>query len=152
MATMKHFPGIGRAIRNTDHYVETIDASRAALASDLQPYRRAIVHDIPFIMLSNATYTAYDPDNAAGWSEAIAIGLARDQLGFEGVTITDSLDGTAHARGLTDRVLAKRAAKAGTDMILDDGLREDDHPGLRHAGRCRTGRGDPESPDCAISS
>ena len=121
MATMKHFPGIGLAIRNTDRYVDIIDASKATLARDLRPYQRAIAHDIPLIMLSNATYTAYDPDNAAGWSEAIAVTLARHELGFKGVTITDSLDGTAHARGLTDRVLAVRAAIAGTDMILMTG-------------------------------
>jgi len=121
MATMKHFPGIGLAIRNTDHFVDTIHASRSELEADLRPYRRAIQHDIPLIMLSNATYTAYDPANAAGWSEAIAVTLAREELGFQGVTITDSLDGTAHARGLTDREVAVKAAIAGTDMILMTG-------------------------------
>jgi len=42
-------------------------------------------------------------------------------LGFTGVTITDSLDGTAHARGVTTSGLAVRAAMAGTDMILTTG-------------------------------
>ncbi len=73
------------------------------------------------IMLSNATYSAYDAENAAGWSHAITDTLLRDDLGFTGVTITDSLDGTAHARGLSDRVLAVRAASAGTDMLLMTG-------------------------------
>jgi beta-N-acetylhexosaminidase len=121
MATMKHFPGIGLAIRNTDRYVDTIDASEATLARDLRPYQRAIEHDIPLIMLSNATYPAWDPHNAAGWSAAIGVTLLRHDLGFAGVTITDSLDGTGHARGLPDRVLAVRAAIAGTDMILMTG-------------------------------
>ena len=121
LATMKHFPGIGLATRNTDRYVDTINASKAALAPDLRPYRRAIGHDIPLIMLSNATYTAWDSRNAAGWSHAIAVTLLRGDLGFTGVTITDSLNGTAHARGLTVKVLAIRAAMAGTDMILMTG-------------------------------
>ena len=121
MATMKHFPGIGLAIRNTDRYVDTVDATAADLAPDLRPYRRAIGHDIPLIMLSNATYRAYDSENAAGWSHAIAVTLLRHDLGFQGVTITDSLDGTAHARGVTDTALAVRAAIAGTDMILMTG-------------------------------
>ena len=51
------------------------------------------------IMLSNATYTAYDSVNGAGWSHAISIGLLRNQLGFGGVTITDSLRGTAKRPG-----------------------------------------------------
>jgi len=118
---MKHFPGIGFATRNTDAYVVTITASRTALAPGLLPYRTAIAHHIPIVMLSNATYTAYDPRNAAGWSHAIAITLLRRDLGFTGVTITDSLDGTAKARGLWPRVLAVSAARAGTDMILTTG-------------------------------
>jgi beta-N-acetylhexosaminidase len=118
---MKHFPGIGFATRNTDAYVVTIRASRAALAPGLLPYRTAIRHAIPLIMLSNATYPAYDTRNGAGWSHAIDVTLLRHDLGFTGVTITDSLDGTAKARGLWTRVLAVSAARAGTDMILTTG-------------------------------
>lgn len=116
--TMKHFPGLGFATRNTDAYVVTIHASTAALDPGLQPYRLAIGHGIPLIMLSNATYPAYDPLNAAGWSAAVGTALLRDDLGFTGVTITDSLDGTAFSRGLSSAQLALRAAAAGTDMIL----------------------------------
>jgi beta-N-acetylhexosaminidase len=118
---MKHFPGIGFATRNTDASVVTITASKAALAPGLQPYRTAILHQIPLVMLSNATYTAYDALDAAGWSRAIGQTLLRRDLGFTGVTITDSLDGTAAARRLTTRLLAVRAARAGTDMILTTG-------------------------------
>lgn len=121
LPTMKHFPGIGLATQNTDTSVVTITASRAALAPGLRPYVTAIAHRVPLIMLSNATYAAYDPLNAAGWSPAIGSTLLRDELGFSGATITDSLDGTAVARGLSDRLLALRAAKAGTDMILITG-------------------------------
>ena len=121
LPTMKHFPGIGFATKNTDASVVTIAASSATLAPGLAPYRTAIAHDIPLIMLSNATYPAYDAVNAAAWSRAIGVSLLRQELGFSGVTITDSLDGTAFARGLTTRLLALRAAKAGSDMILTTG-------------------------------
>ena len=121
LPTMKHFPGIGFATLNTDVSVVTINASKAALAPGLLPYRTSIGNDIPLIMLSNATYTAYDAANAAGWSHAIAVSLLRDELGFTGVSITDSLDGTAHARGLSTSSLAIRAAQAGTDMLLVTG-------------------------------
>ena len=121
LPTMKHFPGIGRATRNTDRFVDTITASRAALRSDLRPYRKAIRRDIPVIMLSNATFPAYDQRNAAGWSRRIATGLLRRELGFEGVSITDSLNGTANARGTTVRRLAFEAARAGVDMLLVTG-------------------------------
>ncbi len=119
--TMKHFPGIGFATKNTDAVVVRIKASTHDLAPGLQPYETAIAHDIPLIMLSNATYNAYDPVNAAGWSAVITQTLLRQELGFTGATITDALDGTALARHLSDDVLAVRAAKAGTDLILVTG-------------------------------
>jgi beta-N-acetylhexosaminidase len=115
---MKHFPGIGLATLNTDSNVVTVRASRLGLAAGLLPYRAAIARHLPMIMLSNATYPAYDPANAAGWSRAIVKELLRDDLGFDGVTITDSLSGTAAARGVPASQLAVRAAIAGTDMIL----------------------------------
>jgi beta-N-acetylhexosaminidase len=118
---MKHFPGIGLATQNTDAFVVTLAASQAELAPGLQPYITAISRGVPMIMLSNATYAAYDPVNGAGWSRSIVKTLLRDQLGFRGVTITDSLSGTAKARGIFVSELVLRAAIAGTDMILVTG-------------------------------
>jgi beta-N-acetylhexosaminidase len=121
IATTKHFPGLGRARRDTDHYVVRIGAAKATLAPGLEPFRTAVANRVPLIMLSNAIYTAYDPWNAAGWSRAIGTYLLRRQLGFRGVTITDSLDGAAHQRGTTSTALAVRAATAGTDLLLITG-------------------------------
>ena len=118
---MKHFPGIGLATTNTDSSVITIVASQATLAPGLQPYQQAIASGVPMIMLSNVTYPAYDAANAAGWSHAIGVDLLRTTLGFQGVTITDSLTGTAAARGVAAASLAVKAAEAGTDLILVTG-------------------------------
>jgi beta-N-acetylhexosaminidase len=118
IAAMKHFPGIGLATQNTDSHVVTISAPASALGPGLQPYRQAMSDGIPMIMLSNATYSAYDRANGAGWSRAISSDLLRVGLGFRGVTITDSLSGTAAARGVSATSLAIKSAQAGTDMIL----------------------------------
>ena len=118
---MKHFPGLGFATLNTDSHAVTITESTAALAPGLRPYEQAIAERIPMIMLSNATYTSYDPLAAAGWSDAIATTMLRQQMGFTGVTITDSLTGTAAARGMSPSQLAVSAAVAGVDMILVTG-------------------------------
>jgi beta-N-acetylhexosaminidase len=115
LASMKHFPGLGFATANTDRAVVRITASRARLAPGLLPYRGTRV---PLVMLSNAIYDAYDRTNAAGWSRLIATRLLRTELGYQGVTITDSLDGAAHARGIAPNGLALAAARAGTDLIL----------------------------------
>jgi beta-N-acetylhexosaminidase len=121
IATMKHFPGIGFATRNTDRHIVRITATRSRLRPELEPYRQAIARGLPLVMLSNAVHDAYDHSNAAGWSRAIGTNLLRRGLGFRGVTISDSLDGAAHARGVPTDVLALRAAKAGTDLILVTG-------------------------------
>ena len=118
LATMKHFPGLAYATHNTDRHVVRITASRSELRPGLEPYRGA---QVPMVMLSNAVYEAYDRVDAAGWSRRIGVKLLRGELGFDGVTITDSLDGTAHARGLPTDPLAVRAARAGTDLILVTG-------------------------------
>jgi beta-N-acetylhexosaminidase len=121
LATTKHFPGIGLARRNTDKEIVRIAATKAALSPGLKPFRTAVADRVPLIMLSNAIYTAYDPWNAAGWSRTIGTYLLRGRLGFRGVTITDSLDGAAHARGRPVSSLAVRAARAGTDLVLVTG-------------------------------
>lgn len=125
IASMKHFPGLGYAIHNTDLNVVTITASTAQLDPGLDPYRGIIRlgtglsgPGLAMVMLSNAWYTAYDKANAAGWSHAIGTTLLRDQLGFGGVTITDSLNGIGEAMGVPAKSLAIKAAAAGTDMIL----------------------------------
>lgn len=127
IAAAKHFPGLGLAPSNTDGAVVRITASKAALGAGLAPFETSIAARVPMIMLANAVYAAYDSRNAAGWSPAIATTLLRVRLGFRGVTITDSLDGAAHARHVRAVDLALRAAAAGTDMLLltgsEDGTR-----------------------------
>ena len=118
LPTFKHFPGIGRATLNTDSHKVVITASRTAMETDLLPFRNAIAAGAaPMLMLSNATYTAWDSSNAAGWSKPMAAFL-RNDLGYTGVTITDSLTGTSSAYGITANTLAARACRAGTDMIM----------------------------------
>jgi beta-N-acetylhexosaminidase len=115
---MKHFPGIGRVRLNTDRSPQAVTAGRTAMEADLRPFRAAVAAGMPVVMLSNATYIAWDSKHAAGWSRAIAVDLLRTQLGFRGVSITDSLNGTAHSRGTTARALAWKAMRAGVDMVM----------------------------------
>src|SRR5262245_35979944 len=116
--TFKPFPGIGRATRNTDAYKVVISASRSTLNEDLYPFEHAMAAGgVPLLMLSNATYTAWDSANGAGWSKAIGAFLRNDRH-YTGATITDSLSGQATTYKLSLTVIAARACRAGTDMIL----------------------------------
>ncbi len=119
--TVKHFPGIGFATQNTDTNLVRIWATPTQLAPGLAPYRSAIADHLPLIMLSNATYPAYDPIHGASWAPTIVRTLLRQDLGYTGATISDSLDGTAFVRRVAVRSIAAAAAKAGTDLILTTG-------------------------------
>ena len=118
-AAAKHFPGLGLASDDTDAGPSTVDASRADLAPGLEPFRAAIDASIPLIMVSNATYTAYDPDRPATLSPRVIGGLLRDRLGYDGVVITDDLEaGALTGVGIDEAEAAIAAARAGADMLL----------------------------------
>ncbi len=114
---IKHFPGIGRATRNTDRTAVSIRATASMLeASDLVPFRRAVAAGTPIVMISNASYPALD-SKPAPWSARIQV-LLRKGLGFRGVTITDALEGAAATRGRPVPSVASAAARAGIDLLL----------------------------------
>jgi beta-N-acetylhexosaminidase len=121
-ATVKHFPGLGRATVNTDFGSSTVGASRAAIErDDLEPYRAAVAAGAPLVMPSHALYPAFDPANIASQSRVLLTDVLRDQLGFEGVAITDSIE----AQAVLDRsgiaTAAVRSIAAGADIVLMTG-------------------------------
>ena len=110
-AAVKHFPGIGRATRNTDRTAVAIAAGQGrARRGPTCPVPAAIAAGVPIVMLSNATYPALDA-KPAPWSPSIQA-LLRRELGFTGVTITDALDGAAATSGPVAAV-GRRARRPG---------------------------------------
>jgi beta-N-acetylhexosaminidase len=134
-ATLKHFPGLGRTRSNTDLHRVRVTASAAALRADLAPYRRCAA-STRLVMLSNATYPAFDPARPAALSPRIVTTLLRGELGFRGLTITDSLA----APGVSSPGAAVRATRAGVDLLLyvDERSSERGYRALLRAAR--TGR------------
>ncbi|WP_320670070.1 glycoside hydrolase family 3 N-terminal domain-containing protein [Patulibacter defluvii] len=117
-STAKHFPGLGRARRNTDEGRARIEAEASALrARDLAPFRRLIDGGVELVMLANAIYPAYGPAPAV-----LAPKLVRDELrgrlGFRGVTISDDLQAGAFSAVRSPEQLAVTAARAGIDLLL----------------------------------
>ena len=117
-ATAKHFPGLGAARETTDEQPVKLGLSRATLRRvDEAPYRPFISAGGSLVMLSLAEYPALGGRPAA-LSKAIATRELRGRLGFGGVSISDALGApAATAVGGTGKV-AKRCAKAGTDLLL----------------------------------
>jgi beta-N-acetylhexosaminidase len=117
-ATAKHFPGLGDARVNTDNAVQKIRLPAAKLRSaDEQPYAGFIQSGGAMVMLSTAIYPALSGKPAA-LSRAVATGELRERLGFQGVSISDSL-GSVSARAVGGPAkTALAAARAGTDLAL----------------------------------
>jgi beta-N-acetylhexosaminidase len=116
--TAKHFPGLGRAQVNTDDASARVTGGGEA---DLIPFRAAIRERVPLIMLSHAFYPELDADRIASQSPEVVTGLLRDQLGYEELIVTDSIE----AQAVLDRSgvgrAAERSLRAGADLILTTG-------------------------------
>jgi beta-N-acetylhexosaminidase len=120
-ATAKHYPGLGRATVNTDDGSATIDATREEIeATDLGPYR-AVAGEAPLVMASHALYPAFDPDRIASQSKVLLDDVLRDELGFDGVVVTDSLEAQAVLDRSDVATAAVRSIEAGVDLLLMTG-------------------------------
>lgn len=113
-ATLKHFPGLGRAPGNTDDQSVTIAASATTLLPELAPYRMCASAPRTLVMVSSAIYAPLTAGLPAVTSP-IAYSLLRTGLGFDGPTISDDLDAAAVAHVPN---LAAAAAAAGLDLEL----------------------------------
>lgn len=111
---LKHIPGHGRA--NADSHMElpVVTTSLAELeATDFLPFKA--LSDLPMGMTAHVMYTAIDDKNMATVS-ARAIGLIRDDIGFDGLLMTDDLSMKAMQGDFAARTKASLAA--GCDVVL----------------------------------
>ena len=115
-ATAKHFPGLGLAGGNTDKGRIVIRSAPWKVREGLTPFASAIKAGVKLVMISTAIYPKLDPsDRPAALSPTILDGILRKQLGFDGVTVTDTLTAPA-----ADRIphTATRAMLAGSDLLI----------------------------------
>jgi beta-N-acetylhexosaminidase len=116
-----HFPGLGGASEDTDRGQATVGLDAATLETrDLAPFEAAFAEGMPAVVLSLAFYAAYDPVIPGALSEPVATGLLRDQLGYQGVAITDDLGAGAVRSGYSVPKAAVAALAAGADLVQID--------------------------------
>ena len=123
---VKHFPGLGSASQSTEVGPANVGLSVEELGTrDLVPFRAAFAAGAPGVLLSNALYAPDDFVIPGSLSPTIATGLLREQLGFEGIAITDDLaDPAVTALGSVPDS-AVDAVKAGADMLYISGAAGD---------------------------
>jgi len=130
MATAKHFPGHGDTDTDSHLAVSRVNTTRAGLdAVELPPFRAAIAAGVDAVMVGHLVVPSLeaDPNRVATISHNITTKLLKDELGFQGIVVTDAMDmnGITHMFGGNTPQSAGRAAvealKAGADYILIPG-------------------------------
>src|SRR5271165_7024998 len=121
LATAKHFPGHGDTATDSHIDLPVIKADRNRMERlELIPFRAAIAAGVGSIMTGHLNVPAFEPDpnTPATLSSNILTGMLRNQLGFQGLVVTDALD----MGGITVRYApgeaAVRAFLAGADALL----------------------------------
>jgi beta-N-acetylhexosaminidase len=118
-STAKHFPGIGAATLNTDDTAVTIERTRRELEQvELVPFRGAVDSDVPLVMAGHALYPAVDRRRIASQSPAILQDLLRDELGYDGVIVTDSMEAEAVLSRSPTPEASVASIEAGADLLL----------------------------------
>ncbi|MET0783108.1 MAG: beta-N-acetylhexosaminidase [Leifsonia flava] len=114
----KHFPGHGDTAQDSHLALPVIDADLETLRSrELVPFRAAIEAGARTIMTSHILIPQVDPEFPATHSRIILQGLLREELGFDGLIVSDALDmkGASGIHGIPEA--AVRALDAGCDLL-----------------------------------
>lgn len=117
---LKHFPGIGEAEGDThDGRVETARTLDEMRNSEFIPFQAGIDAGADFVMVSHITASAVDEESVpSSLSKVVVTDVLRNELGFQGVVITDALDMSAITEYYTSEEAAVMAIEAGADMLL----------------------------------
>jgi len=166
LTTAKHFPGHGDTDTDSHLALARVGGDKRRLETvELPPFRNAIAAGVDAVMVAHVTVPALEPDpnKVATISHNVVTTLLKEQLGFQGLVVTDAMD----MRGLTrlfsaegsgpygasvDAAAAGRAAvaavKAGNDMVLLPLDLEGAYNGLVQA--VRSGELPPSTIDAAV--
>ncbi|MDZ7261061.1 MAG: hypothetical protein ONB05_02940 [candidate division KSB1 bacterium] len=136
-ATAKHFPGRGDSATDAHDVLDVIKVDKKRMQEvELVPFKAAIGAGVKAIMTGHSVYPAYDDKFPATLSEKILTGLLREELGFEGVIVSDAIGMAAILKQWPLPRACALAIKAGCDTILlkaDDESRSQCFFGIKQA-------------------
>lgn len=117
MAVAKHFPGIGRTIKDSHFHLPVLDIDLDTLErSDMVPFVTAKNEGVSGIMLSHILYPKLDPEWQASLSPFIVNDLLRSHIGYDGLVMTDDLDMKAIEHDM--KTCIQQILLSGIDMTL----------------------------------
>ncbi|MEW1922077.1 glycoside hydrolase family 3 protein [Streptomyces sp. NPDC088360] len=143
-ACTKHFPGHGDTAVDSHHDVPRIGVDPEVLrARDLAPFRAAIAAGTRAVMSAHILVPSLDAEYPATLSRRILTGILREELGFDGLIVTDGMEMQAISATYGIERGSVLAIAAGADAICVGGGLADDETVLRLrdalVGAVRTG-------------
>ncbi len=121
LATAKHFPGHGDTSVDSHRALPALLFGAERLrALELVPFRRLANEGVMSVMVAHLALPLVEPDSTlpASLSPQVVGGLLRDELGFDGLVVTDALDMAGVTAHFSTEEIAVRALLAGADMLL----------------------------------
>ncbi|MDJ0897190.1 MAG: glycoside hydrolase family 3 N-terminal domain-containing protein [Xenococcus sp. MO_188.B8] len=119
LTTAKHFPGHGDTATDSHLDLPNIPHDNARLTRvELPPFINAIAAGVDSVMSAHLTIPVWDKEYPATLSHKILTGKLREELGFEGLIVTDALIMGGVTKYATAEEMAVLAVNAGADILL----------------------------------
>ncbi len=117
LCTLKHFPGHGSSTK--DSHAGFVDITDTWAEAELEPYAALIAEDLVDVVMTAHVFAAnLDATYPATLSRAIVSGLLRDQLGYDGVVMSDAMEMAAISQNYGFEAAVELAIEAGVDILL----------------------------------
>ena len=120
LGALKHFPGLGDVGADPHNSVPYLYRSKSDLeAIDWAPYRVLIRQgDVRAVLVTHEIVTTIDGSKPSSLSYKVVTGILRNELGFQGVVITDSLTMEGITAYYPEAQAAALAIEAGSDLLM----------------------------------
>jgi beta-N-acetylhexosaminidase len=117
ITAIKHFPGHGSSFK--DSHLGTVDITETYEQAEIVPYQKLIAQGFGgMVMVAHVINKEVDPDFPATLSPAFITGILREELGFEGVVVSDDMHMGAIINHYDFKEAIVRAVQAGVDLLL----------------------------------
>ncbi|OKP93070.1 beta-glucosidase [Paenibacillus sp. P32E] len=119
-ATAKHFPGHGDTDVDSHLDLPMIPHGRERMDQvELVPFRRAIAEGVDAMMSAHIYFPALEREKLpVTLSKTVLTGLLREELGYQGIIMTDCMEMNAIAEHYGTVEASVLAVEAGADMVL----------------------------------
>ncbi|MGP0224834.1 glycoside hydrolase family 3 N-terminal domain-containing protein [Paenarthrobacter sp. NCHU4564] len=115
---VKHYPGLGKVVPNTDVSRDVRDTATTRNDPALEPFNAAIRNGADWVMVSNAYYDKIDPAAIAPFSPVVMESMLRQDAGFTGIILSDDVCSAAQLEPWTDADRALNFFGAGGTMLV----------------------------------